>query len=232
MKRILPMIVAALVGVGAYFIFVHEPSSTAAQSAELTAPAEAVATEVADNADGDAEVDTSTIPDMMIGNPDAKVTVIEYASYTCPHCASFHTGTFKDLKKNYIDTDKINFVFREVYFDRYGLWASMIARCAGPEKFFGLTDLMFQSQSSWTRAGEPAAIIDELRKLGRLAGIDGETLEVCLNDNDKAKTLIAWYQEKAGADNIDSTPSFIINGKKHTNMSFAEMSEIIDADLE
>ena len=232
MKRILPMIVAALVGVGAYFIFVHEPSSTAAQSAELTAPAEAVATEVADNADGDAEVDTSTIPDMMIGNPDAKVTVIEYASYTCPHCASFHAGTFKDLKKNYIDTDKINFVFREVYFDRYGLWASMIARCAGPEKFFGLTDLMFQSQSSWTRAGEPAAIIDELRKLGRLAGIDGETLEVCLNDNDKAKTLIAWYQEKAGADNIDSTPSFIINGKKHTNMSFAEMSEIIDADLE
>ena len=232
MKRILPMIVAALVGVGAYFIFVHEPSSTAAQSAELTAPAEAVATEVADNSDGDAEVDISTIPDMMIGNPDAKVTVIEYASYTCPHCASFHTGTFKDLKKNYIDTDKINFVFREVYFDRYGLWASMIARCAGPEKFFGLTDLMFQSQSSWTRAGEPAAIIDELRKLGRLAGIDGETLEVCLNDNDKAKTLIAWYQEKAGADNIDSTPSFIINGKKHTNMSFAEMSEIIDADLE
>lgn len=232
MKRILPMIVAALVGVGAYFIFVHEPSSTASQSVELTTPAEAVATEVADNSDGDAEVDTSTIPDMMIGNPDAKVTVIEYASYTCPHCASFHAGTFKDLKKNYIDTDKINFVFREVYFDRYGLWASMIARCAGPEKFFGLTDLMFQSQSSWTRAGEPAAIIDELRKLGRLAGIDGETLEVCLNDNDKAKTLIAWYQEKAGADNIDSTPSFIINGKKHTNMSFAEMSEIIDAELE
>jgi protein-disulfide isomerase len=232
MKRILPMIVAALVGVGAYFIFVHEPSNSVSQSVELIAPAEAVATEVADNADGDAEVDTSTIPDMMIGNPDAKVTVIEYASYTCPHCASFHAGTFKDLKKNYIDTDKINFVFREVYFDRYGLWASMIARCAGPEKFFGLTDLMFQSQSSWTRAGEPAAIIDELRKLGRLAGIDGETLEVCLNDNEKAKTLIAWYQEKAGADNIDSTPSFIINGKKHTNMSFAEMSEIIDAELE
>jgi protein-disulfide isomerase len=231
MKRILPMIVAALVGVGAYFIFVHEPSSSVSQSAELTAPAEAVATEVVDNADGDAEVDTSTIPDMMIGNLDAKVTVIEYASYTCPHCASFHAGTFKDLKKNYIDTGKINFVFREVYFDRYGLWASMIARCAGPEKFFGLTDLMFQSQSSWTRAGEPAAIIDELRKLGRLAGIDNERLEVCLNDNEKAKTLIAWYQEKAGADNIDSTPSFIINDKKHTNMSLAEMSEIIDAEL-
>jgi protein-disulfide isomerase len=232
MKRILPMIVAALVGVGAYFVFVHEPSSTALQSAELAAPADAIVTEVAYNADGDAEADTASIPDMMIGNPDAKVTVIEYASYTCPHCASFHAGTFKDLKKNYIDTDKINFVFREVYFDRYGLWASMIARCAGPEKFFGLTDLVFQSQSSWTRAGEPAAIVDELRKLGRLAGIDAETLEVCLNNNEKAKNLVAWYQAKAGADNIDSTPSFIINGKKYKNMSFAEMSQIIDAELE
>ena len=232
MKRILPMIVAALVGVGVYFVFVHEPSSTALQSAELAAPADAIVTEVAYNADGDAEADTASIPDMMIGNPDAKVTVIEYASYTCPHCASFHAGTFKDLKKNYIDTDKINFVFREVYFDRYGLWASMIARCAGPEKFFGLTDLVFQTQSSWTRAGEPAAIIDELRKLGRLAGIDAETLEICLNDNEKAKNLVAWYQAKAGADNIDSTPSFIINGKKYKNMSFAEISQIIDAELE
>jgi len=232
MKRILPMIVAALVGVGMYFVFVHEPSSTALQSVELAAPAEAIVTEVAYNADGDVEADTASIPDMMIGNPDAKVTVIEYASYTCPHCASFHAGTFKDLKKNYIDTDKINFVFREVYFDRYGLWASMIARCAGPEKFFGLTDLVFQTQSSWTRAGEPAAIIDELRKLGRLAGIDAETLEICLNDNEKAKNLVAWYQAKAGADNIDSTPSFIINGKKYKNMSFAEISQIIDAELE
>jgi len=232
MKRILPMIVAALVGVGVYFVFVHEPSSTALQSVELAAPAEAIVTEVAYNADGDVEADTASIPDMMIGNPDAKVTVIEYASYTCPHCASFHAGTFKDLKKNYIDTDKINFVFREVYFDRYGLWASMIARCAGPEKFFGLTDLVFQTQSSWTRAGEPAAIIDELRKLGRLAGIDAETLEICLNDNEKAKNLVAWYQAKAGADNIDSTPSFIINGKKYKNMSFAEISQIIDAELE
>ena len=231
MKRILPMIVAALVGVGAYFIFVHEPSSTAAQSAELTAPAEAVATEVADNSDGDAEVDTSTIPDMMIGNPDAKVTVIEYASYTCPHCASFHTGTFKDLKKNYIDTDKINFVFREVYFDRYGLWASIIARCAGPGKFFDITDLIFESQSSWTSSGEPSTITDELRKIGRLANMNDEVLDACLNDSDNAQTLVAWYQEKAGADNIDSTPSFIINGKKYANMSFAEMSEIIDAEI-
>ena len=175
---------------------------------------------------------TASIPDMMIGNQDAKVTVIEYASYTCPHCASFHAGTYKELKRDYIDTGKINFVFREVYFDRYGLWASMIARCAGPDKFFGMTDLMFKNQSLWTRAGEPAAIIDELRKIGRLAGMDGDTLEACLNDDEKAKTLVAWYQEKAGADNIDNTPSFVINDKKYSNMSFVEMSVILDAAIE
>jgi protein-disulfide isomerase len=229
MKQIIPMIVAALVGVGGYFLFVHEPTTSAPQTAALTSP---LADEVSDNADETVDVDTASIPDMMIGNPDAKVTIVEYASYTCPHCASFHNGTYKDLKKNYIDTNKINFVFREVYFDRYGLWASMIARCAGPEKFFGMTDLMFKTQSTWARAGEPALIIDELRKIGRLAGLDGETLESCLADNEKAKTLVAWYQEKAGADNIDSTPSFIINGKKYSNMSFADMSEIIDGKLE
>jgi protein-disulfide isomerase len=229
MKRILPMVAAALVGVGAYFLFVHEPSNSAPQTAAVTST---TSVDVADNADENADLDIASIPDMMIGNPDAKVTVVEYASYTCPHCASFHAGTFKELKRDYIDTGKINFVFREVYFDRYGLWASMIARCAGPDKFFGMTDLMFTSQSSWTRAGEPAAIIDELRKIGRLAGMDGDTLEACLNDDEKAKTLVAWYQEKAGADEIESTPSFVINGKKYSNMSFAEMSGIIDAAIE
>jgi len=229
MKRILPMVAAALVGVGAYFLFVHEPSNSAPQTAAVTST---TSVDVADSADENADLDIASIPDMMIGNPDAKVTVVEYASYTCPHCASFHAGTFKELKRDYIDTGKINFVFREVYFDRYGLWASMIARCAGPDKFFGMTDLMFTSQSSWTRAGEPAAIIDELRKIGRLAGMDGDTLEACLNDDEKAKTLVAWYQEKAGADEIESTPSFVINGKKYSNMSFAEMSGIIDAAIE
>lgn len=228
MKQILPLIVAALVGVGGYFLFVHEPSNSAPQTAELSAP---VVNDAADNADETAAIDTASIPDMMIGNPDAKVTIIEYASYTCPHCASFHAGNFKKLKEAYIDTDKINFVYREVYFDRYGLWASMIARCAGPEKFFGMSDLMYKTQSTWARAGEPAMIIEELRKIGRLAGLDNEQLEACLGDNEKAKNLVAWYQENADADNIDSTPSFVINGKKHSNMSFAAMSEIIDAAL-
>ena len=216
------------------FLLLHaqgafETDPTAVSDAEIED--DALTTDYDTHTKNEADIDTLQIPDMMIGNPDSKVTVIEYASYTCPHCASFHASAFKDLKKSYIDTDKINFVFREVYFDRYGLWASMIARCGGPSKFFDLTDLMFESQSLWTSSGEPSTITDELRKIGRLANISDDRLDACLSDNAKAKSLIAWYQEKAGADNIDSTPSFIINGKKLTNMSFAEMSEIIDAEL-
>ena len=69
------------------------------------------------------EIDISMIPDMSIGNPDSTVTVIEYASFTCPHCAAFHADNFKKLKADFIDTGKINFVHREVFFDRFGLWA-------------------------------------------------------------------------------------------------------------
>ncbi|WP_282128753.1 DsbA family protein [Roseobacter litoralis] len=212
----------AVIGLGAYFV-----TSTGTNPVTPANPLGAA------NAQEAADIDTSTIVDMSLGNPDAPVTVIEYASYTCPHCARFHEGPFKQLKTDYIDTGKINFVYREVYFDRYGLWASMIARCAGtPESFFGMSDLIYQNQSEWSRAGEPAAIVDELRKVGLLAGLDRDTMEACLQNGDKAQTLVAWYQENATADGIESTPSFLINGQKYSNMSYAEMAEAIDAAAE
>ena len=177
-----------------------------------------------------AEATAEGIVDMQIGNADAPVTVIEYASYTCPHCGRFHEGPFKQLKADYIDTGKINFIYREVYFDRYGLWASAIARCAGPDKFFGLTDLIYASQSEWTRAGggDPSAIVDELRKIGRLAGLGSEQIEACLQDGEKLQSLVGWYQENAEADGIDSTPSFVINGKKYGNMAYDQLRTILD----
>ncbi len=212
----------AVIGLGAYFV--TSPGTNPVTPANPLGAA---------NAQEAADIDTSTIVDMSLGNPDAPVTVIEYASYTCPHCARFHEGQFKQLKTDYIDTGKINFVYREVYFDRYGLWASMIARCAGtPESFFGMSDLIYQKQSEWSRAGEPAAIVDELRKVGLLAGLDRDTMEACLQNGDKAQTLVAWYQENATADGIESTPSFLINGQKYSNMSYAEMAEAIDAAAE
>ena len=179
-----------------------------------------------------AEVDTSTIVEMVQGAEDAPVTIIEYASYTCPHCARFHEDGYKKLKEEFIDTGKVKFVYREVYFDRYGLWASMMARCAGPEKFFGITDLLFKGQSEWARAGGPNEIVAELRKIGLLAGIEGEALDACLQDGAKAQTLVTWYQENATADKVEATPSFVLNGNLIRNQPYDDMKALIEAELE
>ncbi|MEL7099279.1 MAG: DsbA family protein [Pseudomonadota bacterium] len=217
-RLILPAALAIVLAIGAYF----------ALTPQTVTPANPLGAASAQEA---ADVDTSSIVEMQIGNADAAVTVIEYASYTCPHCATFHAGPYKQLKADYIDTGKINFVYREVYFDRFGLWASAIARCAGPEKFFGITDMIYAGQSDWARQQDPANIIEGLRRIGRLAGLDNDTLEGCLQDNDKLRTLVAWYQQNATADGIDSTPSFVINGTKYNNMSYDRMTQIIDEAL-
>ncbi len=220
MSRLLIVSAAvAALGLGAYFATSPGPNGVT--------PANPLG---AANAQEAADVDTSSIIEMTLGNPDAPVTVVEYASFTCPHCASFHEGPFQELKKNFIDTGKINFVYREVYFDRYGLWASMIARCAGtPEAFFGMSELIYKKQSEWSRAGDANAIVGELRKVGLLAGLDADRMEACLQDDGKARTLVAWFQENATEDGIKSTPSFVINGQKYSNMSYAEMAELIEA---
>lgn len=169
-----------------------------------------------------------TIQEMVLGAEDAPVEVIEYASYTCPHCASFHNGVLKDLASDYIETGKVKFVYREVYFDRYGLWGSLVARCGGQEQFFGITDMIYDTQRTWTRAGSEAAIADELRKIGRIAGLENDTLEACLSDGAKARALIEWYQANAEEHGISSTPSFVINGTTYTNMNYSDFQSIID----
>ncbi|MEM8732239.1 MAG: DsbA family protein, partial [Pseudomonadota bacterium] len=171
--------------------------------------------------EADETVDTSTVVEMTMGATDAPITMIEYASYTCPHCAAFHEGTFKEIKDNYIDTGKVKFIYREVYFDRYGLWASMVARCAGEDRFFGINDLIYSTQDSWVRAGDPQAIVGELKKIGRMAGLDDPTLDACLQDGEKARTLVAWFQENAAADDVTGTPSFVIDGEKVGNMTYS-----------
>lgn len=171
------------------------------------------------------------ITEMVLGSENAPITVIEYASFTCPHCAKFHEEVYRPLKKNYIDTNKIKFVFREVFFDKYGMWASLVARCAGPEKFFGMTDRILKTQNTWTRAESDLAIVGELRKIGRLAGLDREMLQSCLADGDKLRALVGWYKENATRDKIKSTPSFIIDGESYANMSYEEFSKLLDEKL-
>jgi protein-disulfide isomerase len=179
----------------------------------------------------EAEAEAPQVVEMALGEADAPVEVIEYASYTCPHCGTFHENVLPRLKEEYIDTGKVRFVYREVYFDKYGMWASMIARCGGEERFFGITDLLYDAQSDWSRAGSDVAVANELRKIGRLAGLGEEQIEACLNDADKLRALVGWYQENATEHGIRSTPSFVIDGETYGNMSYADFSDLLDEKL-
>jgi protein-disulfide isomerase len=173
----------------------------------------------------------TTITEMILGSDDAKIEIVEYASYTCPHCATFHTEIYPRLKNDYIETGKVRFIYREVYFDKFGLWASMIARCAGPEKFFGLTELIYKSQQKWARAGDDAAIVTELSKVAKVAGLNDQKIQNCLEDTDKLRALVEWFKNNASNDDIKSTPSFIIDGEKFSNMGYDDFSSIIDSKI-
>lgn len=175
-------------------------------------------------ADGDA------MPDMILGQEDAPIELIEYASFTCPHCASFHKDVFPQIKEKFIEPGHVKFVYREVYFDKFGLWAGMLARCAGPDRYFGIVDLLFERQRDWVRSTDTETV-QELYRIGRMAGMDDATMAECLNDNDHAKALVADFQAKAGADEINATPSFVIDGQKQSNMSFEAFEELLNGKL-
>ena len=176
-----------------------------------------------------ATTEAPEIVEMTIGAEDAPVTIIEYASFTCPHCANFHVGPYQKLKAEYVDTGKVRFVIRDVYFDRFGLWAAMVARCEGREKFFGMSDLIYTNQKEWTKGESNIDVVQNLMKLGRLAGMSDDTMNACLQDQAKAAALVAEFQRNAEADGINSTPSFIINGEAYPNSSYEDFKVAIDA---
>ena len=180
----------------------------------------------------DAEVDTSTVIEMVQGDPEASVEVIEYASYTCPHCASFHANQYPQLKENYIDTGLIRFVYREIYFDRPGLWASMIARCGGELRFFGITDMIYEQQRDWLAGGQdPNLMVENLRRIGLTAGMSAEQIDACMQDGENARNLVAWFEENAETHGVRSTPSFVINGELYSNMSYTDFAALLDEKL-
>jgi protein-disulfide isomerase len=172
------------------------------------------------------------VPDMVLGAEDAPVTVIEYASYTCPHCATFHAQVLPQIKADYIDTGKVRYVYREVYFDRYGLWAAMVARCtATTERYFAMADVLYDEQKAWLGDGQPGTVANNLRRLGLAAGLDKDQLEACLNDTAMAQAMVAAYQKNATADGVNSTPSLVIGGALYSNRPYDEIRAIIDEEL-
>jgi len=183
------------------------------------------------NAQEAAEIDTSGIVEMTMGPADAKVTVIEYASFTCPHCANFHKDQFQKLKADYIDTGKIHFIYRDVYFDQLGVWAAMTARCDGPERFFDIADMLYTRQADWIGDGDFLQVEMNLAFIGHTHGLSLEQFSACIEDDDKARALIEWFRNNAETDGINSTPSLVINGQKYENMHYDDLKDLIEKEL-
>jgi len=181
---------------------------------------------------GAGRAQTREIFEMSLGAPDAPVTLVEYAMFTCPHCKAFHEEVFPQIKKNFIDTGKVRLVYREVYFNRPSLWAAMIARCAPADRYFGIVDLLFERQAEWSGAFDSEPMMKELYSIGRQAGLSDEEMEACVTDRDFAEALVAEFQKNATADGIDATPTFLIDGEKVSNMNYADFEARLNEALD
>lgn len=171
------------------------------------------------------------ITDMVTGNPDSTVTLVEYASFTCPHCANFHAEVYSKIKPEYIDTGLIKFEYREVYFDRYGLWAAMLARCGGEMRYFGIADILFEKQREWAVSDDPTQVVSNLKTIGRSVGLEDAAMDVCLKDQVMAEALVAHFEANMAKDEVEGTPTFFINGVKQSNMTYEDMKALLDAEL-
>lgn len=164
--------------------------------------------------------------DRVLGQPDAPITVIEYSSLTCPHCASFHLNTLPKIKKNYIESGKVRLVYRHFPFDQPALYAAAMAECAGDDKFFSFVDVLFASQQTWARVENPIAA---LSSIGRLGGLNSDALTACFNDRALLDRILAARVDGAKEFDINSTPTFIINGEKLVGaLPFEQFEEVFE----
>jgi protein-disulfide isomerase len=164
--------------------------------------------------------------DHVLGKPDAPITIVEYASLTCPHCAQFHGQILPELKKKWIDSGRARLIFRDFPLDRMALQAAQIAECAGKERYFGVLDLLFQQQEKWASSRDGIA---EIGRILRIAGVGDAEIRQCLaNDKIANEAVLADYQsgEKAG---VTGTPTLYVNGQKlGAPRSFADLDAFLE----
>ena len=151
------------------------------------------------------------LQDMVLGKADAPVTIIEYASMTCPHCAHFAETVLPDLKKDYIDTGKVKLIFRDFPLDQMAYFGSILARCAGPQRYFSFIDVLFAQQAAWI-SNDQKTTIANLKQIGRLGGLPSEDFDKCLADKSMGEYILNSRVEANQKFKVDSTPTLIING--------------------
>ncbi|MGD9829333.1 MAG: DsbA family protein [Hyphomicrobiaceae bacterium] len=170
------------------------------------------------------------LPDMSIGKADAPVTIVEYASLSCGHCAQFHKAVLPEIKKKYIDTGKARLIFRDYPHNDQGAAGHMLARCAGPEKYFAVTDALFKTQSSWAFSED---VVKALFVVAKQVGFTEESYNKCLRDQALLDKLEADRKHAGEVFGVNATPTFFINGKRLVrNPTIGEFTKMIDPLLE
>ncbi len=169
-----------------------------------------------------------TKDDFVLGVDAAPITVIEYASLTCPHCAQFHQNALPTIKKDFIETGKIRYVYRDFPLDQLALSGSMIAQCSGRDRYFAFIDALFAQQSNWARDTKPLAA---LSRIARLGGISQAKFDECIKDKDVADAILKKRLDGDKIFGINSTPTIIINGKRFSGGLSIEQFKAVVAPL-
>lgn len=166
------------------------------------------------------------IGETAIGDPGAPVTMIEYSSLSCPHCARFHSDTFPALQERYIETGKVQMIFRDFSLNEPALQATVVAHCGGAERYVGFIDVMFKMQATWSQAPDP---VTELKQIARLGGLVEEQVDACLNDQGLIDSILEGRQNGQNEHKVQSTPTFVINDEVYPgNRSIEEFAAIIE----
>jgi protein-disulfide isomerase len=156
-----------------------------------------------------AYADDTAVPERILGKPDAPITVEEFVSLTCPHCAAFTTETLPILEKAYIDTGKVRFILRDFPLDGIGLKAAALARCMPADEFYPFINVLYKNQGTWALAPNPESIIIQYAKLG---GLGEDRAKACLTDSKMQDAIVAEREAAGKKYKVDSTPTFIVNG--------------------
>lgn len=221
-RSLIAAVAAAMTVAAPAFAQDAKPADTAPAPAQTQAQTQAAADQMPEG---------KVLPDIVLGKAEAPLTIVEYASFTCPHCAAFHAENLPKLKAEYIDTGKVKFIQRDVYFDAVGLWAGILARCGGDDKYYAVADMLFDEQKTWLDAKTGDEIAANLRKIGAKAGMTPDQMDACWADKQKVADLVTTFQKNATADNVEGTPSFVIGGEKVANQPWDDMKKVIDAKL-
>lgn len=171
--------------------------------------------------------DPQALPDMVLGAEDAPVTIVEYASMTCPHCQSFHVNTFEAFREKYIETGQVRFIFREFPLDIRAVLGSMVARCAPEDQFYDIIGILFENQGIWAVADDPVLAVYDLVKQ---TGFSEASFQACLQNNELYAGIVA-VQTKAQEYGVDSTPTFFVNGQRVPGAQTLEQMDAILAPL-